>query len=53
VYKRQIPLYPKKPAIIVEAPLPDHMQPMVDALMGESAPTDAGGGATIPPPQSV
>lgn len=47
-----IPLYPKKPAIIVEAPLPEHMQPLVDALLGESAPAIETGGATIPPPHS-
>jgi tRNA pseudouridine32 synthase / 23S rRNA pseudouridine746 synthase len=47
-----IPLYPKKPAIIVEAPLPDHMQPLVEALMSEGIVIDDGG-PTISPPQPI
>ncbi len=42
-----IPLYPKKPAITVEAPLPAHMRPLVAAMAGEG-----GGDAAITPPHS-
>jgi tRNA pseudouridine32 synthase / 23S rRNA pseudouridine746 synthase len=47
-----IPLYPKKPPIIVEAPLPDHMQPLVEALMSEGIVIDDGS-PTISPPQPI
>lgn len=40
-----IPLYPKKPAIVVEAPLPDHMRPLVEALTAGGAQSEV-----LPPP---
>lgn len=36
-----VPLYPKKPAISVEAPAPPHMQPLLRRLAGEDSPQDA------------
>ena len=41
-----VPLYPKKPAILVEAPVPEHMRERVAACGGE---TDAVGGSNPQP----